>query len=88
MESMVTSSDLSSGPNVDSLVELTRQKQQQCDDKAFTFRFCGQDIILRDYAEKVINFLQKFKTIGDVAVSFDPVHAALLWAGVRFVLQV
>lgn len=86
MERMVTCSNPSSGPDVDSLVELTRQKQQQCDDNAFKFRFCGQDVILRDYAEKVITFLQKFKTIGDVAESFDPVHAALPWAGVRFLL--
>ena len=70
------------------LITLTRIKQKQCEEKAFKFQFQGQDIILRDVAEKIIVFLNKFKTIGDVAVSFDPVHAALPWAGVRFLLQV
>lgn len=70
------------------LVALTREKQRRCEMKAFKFRFRGQEIILRDVAEKVIVFLNKFKTIGDVAVSFDPTHAALPWAGIRFLIQV
>jgi ankyrin repeat domain-containing protein 50 len=43
---------------------------------------------MRDVAEKVIVWINKFKEIGDIAVSSDPVHAALPWAGVRFLLQV
>ncbi|ORY72165.1 uncharacterized protein BCR38DRAFT_360285 [Pseudomassariella vexata] len=31
--------------------------------------------------------LNRFVAVGDVAVSFDPVHAALPWAAVRFVLM-
>ncbi|KAF5022088.1 hypothetical protein F66182_5863 [Fusarium sp. NRRL 66182] len=34
----------------------------------------------------VVSALNKFASVGDVAVSFDPVHAALPWAAVRFVL--
>lgn len=70
------------------LVTLTREKQRRCEEKAFKFQFRGQEIILRDVAEKVIVYLNKFKAIGDVAVNFDPVHAALPWAGVRFLIQV
>ncbi|CAG9956002.1 unnamed protein product [Clonostachys rosea f. rosea IK726] len=29
---------------------------------------------------------QKFKEVGDIAVNFDPVHAALPWAAFRFLL--
>jgi hypothetical protein len=29
-----------------------------------------------------------FKQVGDVAVQYDPAHAALPWAGIRFLLQV
>lgn len=32
--------------------------------------------------------VNKFKEIGDVAVQYDPSHAALPWVGVRMVLQV
>ena len=44
--------------------------------------------MLRDVAEKIVHWVNKFKEIGDVAVNFDPVHASLPWAGVRFLLEV
>ncbi|KAL5085288.1 hypothetical protein Trisim1_010726 [Trichoderma cf. simile WF8] len=38
------------------------------------------------YVEKTIFILNQFISVGDVAVSYDPVHAALPWAAVRLVL--
>lgn len=38
--------------------------------------------------DHAIGLLNKFMIVGDVAVNFDPVHAALPWAAVRFVLLV
>ncbi|OTA05306.1 NACHT domain WD40 repeat-containing protein [Trichoderma parareesei] len=38
------------------------------------------------YVEKTIDALNQFVSVGDVAVSYDPVHAALPWAVVRAVL--
>jgi hypothetical protein len=40
----------------------------------------------RGLVDKTVNILNKFIGVGDVAASFDPVHAALPWAAVRFVL--
>jgi hypothetical protein len=37
---------------------------------------------------KVAKWADRFKEIGDIAVQYDPAHAALPWAGVRFLLQV
>ncbi|KAJ4401662.1 hypothetical protein N0V85_005470 [Neurospora sp. IMI 360204] len=45
-----------------------------------------QDDYTHRFVEKTISTLNKFIAVGDVAVSFDPVHAALPWAAVRFVL--
>jgi hypothetical protein len=42
----------------------------------------------RYFVEKTISVLNKFLSVGDVAVNFDPIHAALPWAAVRFVLVV
>jgi hypothetical protein len=42
----------------------------------------------RRFVEKTVSVLNKFISVGDVAVNFDPVHAALPWAAVRFVLVV
>jgi hypothetical protein len=48
----------------------------------------GEDVVLRDLMEKMAKWVNKFKEVGDVAVQYDPTHAALPWAGVRFLLQV
>lgn len=46
-----------------------------------------EDIIVRDVMEKIIHWIQRFKEVGDNAVQFDPGHAALPWAAIRFILQ-
>ena len=70
------------------LASLAAEKMNRLDDKAWKFRFRERDIILRDVANKIILWLGKFKQVGDIAVNYDPVHAALPWAAVRFLLQV
>jgi hypothetical protein len=35
-----------------------------------------------------IQWVEKFKQIGDIAVHSDQAHATLPWAGIRFLLQV
>lgn len=64
------------------------QKRQDCDNRRLKIHFNGKEIVLRDLTDKVVVWINKFKEIGDLAVNFDPVHAALPWAGVRFLLQV
>ena len=48
----------------------------------------GQTVILRDLFSKIVVWIDRFKAVGDIVVQYDPVHAALPWAGVRFLLQV
>jgi ankyrin repeat protein/predicted nucleic acid-binding protein len=51
-------------------------------------RSSGQDdIIVRDVLEKVIYWIRRFKEVGDQIVQYDPKHAALPWAAIRFLLQ-
>lgn len=45
-------------------------------------------INLRDRAEKILEWVDKFKQVGDIAIQYDQAHAALPWAGIRFILQV
>lgn len=70
------------------LHSAARKKQAECEDQRWKFELSGRQIILRDVAEKIIVWIDKFKQIGDIAVNFDPVHASLPWAGVRFLLEV
>lgn len=48
----------------------------------------GQEIIMSDVCAKISACVHKFMSVIDIATSFDPVHTALPWAGVRFILQV
>lgn len=64
------------------------KKQIACEDRRWKFELNGHQIVLREVAEKIIFWIDKFKEIGDIAVNFDPVHASLPWAGMRFLLEV
>lgn len=70
------------------LHSLAVKKRTDCEDQRWKFELNGRQIILRDLAEKIIVWIDKFKQIGDVAVNFDPVHASLPWAGIRFLFEV
>jgi hypothetical protein len=48
----------------------------------------GEVVIIRDVFEKIVRWIDMFKQIGDAAVQYDPAHASLPWAGIRFLLQV
>ncbi|KAE9380762.1 hypothetical protein N431DRAFT_477640 [Stipitochalara longipes BDJ] len=69
------------------LLGLTTKVEKECKAKSFKFRFRDKEIILRDVVGKTVFWLNKFKDVGDIAMNFDPVHASLPWAGVRFLLQ-
>ncbi|KAJ9634602.1 hypothetical protein H2199_008885 [Coniosporium tulheliwenetii] len=69
------------------LCALVEKKRAECEDKRWKFEHNGQQVILRDVADRVIICLDKFKAVGDVAVNYDPSHLSLPWAGVRFILH-
>ncbi|PWO21513.1 SPS1, Serinethreonine protein kinase [Pyrenophora tritici-repentis] len=48
----------------------------------------GEVVIVRDVLGKIIRWVDTFKQVGDAAVQYDPGHASLPWAGIRFLLQV
>lgn len=74
--------------SIDDLINLTKEKQTQCDKKFWRFKIGSHELLLRDCATKIITCLHKFKAVGDVASQYDPVHSAIPWAVVRFLLQV
>jgi hypothetical protein len=72
------------------LQSLTETARDACIEKRWRFRRPdnGETVILRDLFGKIVSWINLFKQIGDNAVQYDPQHAALPWAGIRFVLQV
>lgn len=71
------------------LLSVVEEKKQLCMDKLWKYKKKDGDVvILRDSLEKVVKWVNKFKEVGDIVMQYDPAHAALPWAGVRFFLQV
>ncbi|KAH7086732.1 hypothetical protein FB567DRAFT_592603 [Paraphoma chrysanthemicola] len=65
--------------------EISKQKSLE---RRWKFkRTSGEMVILRDVFAKIVRWIETFKQIGDVAIQYDPGHASLPWAAVRFVLQ-
>jgi hypothetical protein len=74
---------------LEDLNKILIQKQQLCWDKRWKYvNGRGQTVIVRDLFEKISHYVRKFTDVVDVAVQYDPAHAALPWAAVRFFLQV
>lgn len=70
---------------------LTESAKEQCIKKRWQFSRPGRNgetIVLRDIFTKMVVWIERFKEVGDTVVQYDPGHAALPWAGVRFILQV
>jgi hypothetical protein len=73
---------------LEQLHDLAKRNKKQYDTKSWSFKLHGRDYILRDVAGKVVEWVNLFKQVGDVAIQHDPGYAALPWAGVRFLLEV
>ena len=70
---------------------LAESAKDQCIKKRWRFSRPGRNgetIVLRDIFTKMVVWINMFKRIGDTVVQYDPGHAALPWAGVRFILQI
>jgi len=65
-----------------------KEKREFCEKKSLTFTFRGRTVKLREEADKLILWLDKFKQVGDIAANADPIHAGLPWAGIRLLLEV
>jgi hypothetical protein len=71
------------------ILELTTRSRQECIKKRWRYtRKSGETVIFVDLFGKIVKWIDLFKQVGDTVVQYDPVHTALPWAGVRFLLQV
>lgn len=71
------------------VLAAANEKQQQCKDKQWKYtRSNGKVIVFRDIFDKIVDWLNKLKDIGEFVAKVDPVHAAIPWAAIKFFLQV
>ena len=84
LQSVQSSNDF----KVPELQTAADQAREECTKKRWQYKWKGRSVCLRDVCEKTVKWIQLFVQTGDVAVQYDPTHAALPWAGVRFLLQI
>ena len=71
------------------LLSAVRDKQNECTEKQWAIPGGPNNTIkIRDIFAKITKWIEKFIEVGDVAAQYDPGHAALPWAAVRFILKV
>lgn len=71
------------------VLDIAEEKKRLCREKAWKYqKRNGNVIIIRDLFEKIVGWVKRFREVVDVAVSYDPGHAALPWAALRFLLTI
>lgn len=75
---------------LDDLEQTTREAYATCIHKRWqiTIPGHGKKVIVRDVLSKIAHWIEMFKSVGDQVISYDPGHAALPRAGIRFLLQI
>ncbi|KAF3923193.1 hypothetical protein ABW20_dc0109640 [Dactylellina cionopaga] len=72
---------------IQNVLKSTEEAKLLAQKRAWKVTWRGETLIVRDIAEKIQFWVKKFVEIGDAAVQYDPGHAAIPWAAVRFLLQ-
>lgn len=71
------------------LLNAVQEKQNEFTGKQWGFRRDSNNTIkVPDILAKITKWIERFIEVGDVAIQYDPGHAALPWAAVRFILKV
>jgi hypothetical protein len=72
------------------IVQVVEQKKQDCVKKQWNLytNKAGEKVPVRDVLGKMVEWIDKFKQVGDMAVQFDPGQATIPWAVVKMLLQV
>jgi hypothetical protein len=81
--------ELGDGTNIDllrNLIDATEKKKEELDKNRWSYtNRKGEKVYITD---SLLRQLNKFATIGDIAIQHDPQVVALAWAGFRFILNV
>lgn len=67
---------------------IAKELQARSTMKRWSWTYRGRQVYVQDQADKLVRFIDKFKSVGDLVANVDPVHIGLPWAGVRSILEV
>jgi len=71
-----------------SVLQVATQAKEANMASRLKLRWGDKEVDVQETGDRLIGWITKFKEVGDIVVQYDPGHAALPWAGVRFILLV
>lgn len=72
---------------LNAVLKATEDARDVCHDQMWKFQWRGEEVVLRDVADKTIVRVNKFQEMGDMIVKCDPVHLMIPWAPIKFVME-
>jgi hypothetical protein len=73
---------------LDDLMKIVTEKQRVSVKRQWKYtKRNGEVVLIRDAFQKVVNWVKKFREVGDAVAQYDPAHMSLPWAGIRLLLQ-
>lgn len=70
------------------VLQATEDVKDLCYKKMWKFTWNGEQVVLRDIADKTLAWVNKFKGMVDMIVQSSPTHLAVPWAPIKYLLQV
>ncbi|OGE49252.1 hypothetical protein PENARI_c022G06687 [Penicillium arizonense] len=80
-----TAQSVSVESSINDLVGVVNKRQEECEKKFWKVKVGDEEIVLRNYTNKIVDWLEK---AGDIAVQFAPPQAAIPWAVIKSVMQI
>lgn len=62
--------------------------QERCRRTRLSWTYKGRQVYLSEKVDKILQFVDKLKAMGDIVANVDPIHVGVPWAGVRAILEV
>ncbi|KAK4907072.1 hypothetical protein LTR49_023865 [Elasticomyces elasticus] len=88
VRSLLPANAISIDAALDEAYSCATELHRDCTNKRLSWEYKGRQIYLSDQVDKVLQLLDKFKSVGDVVANVDPIHVGLPWAGIRAILEV
>jgi hypothetical protein len=88
IQASISPDSTSIGVVLDEVHSRAGELQKRSAMKGWTWNYNGRQVYLRDQSDKLLRFLDKFKSWGNAVTNIDPILVGLPWAGVRTILKI
>ncbi|KAJ6032573.1 Major facilitator superfamily domain general substrate transporter [Penicillium herquei] len=83
-QEQLTSSEKAQKSDIEDLINITKKKQKEWEDRRWVLKFDGHTIVPREYMENIVNCLT---FAGDIGVNFLPQPADVVWPVIKGAMQ-